>query len=651
MRIGANLRVRLLRAAAMAHDVAASVAAFWAGNTIFFGSSRIWAVPGIVDKTLAFGLVSLLCIYLARLNRGSWRYASVPDLLAIVKAATFAVVIFTIGNFMLSRAENISRIAMVVTWVFMIFGLGFTRLVFRAIRDNTRLLGLRPHSSWRKRVLLYPYSDTTEAYIRAVRRMQTPEIRVVGIVDPRFNYKGREIQGRPVVCTIGEMREFFNHRKRIKDHRIDELIVTDPAISGAEMTRLLEACNEVGIGIARLPNLLNPEENQGSNPLLPKPIRLDDLLGRPEIHIDTAKIAAMINDKSVLISGAGGSIGSELCRQIASFGPRRLILLELSEFNLYKIDYELREAFPELEIESHLADVRDRKRISLLFETTQPEVVFHAAALKHVPLVQANPVEAVKTNLLGTVNMAEASLSAGARVFIQISTDKAVNPTSVMGATKRAAEAYCQSLDMAGSKTRFGTVRFGNVLGSSGSVVPRFGEQIARGGPITVTHPDITRYFMTIPEAVRLVLQASSLGLRVDADRGQILVLDMGNPVKIVDLARRMVQLAGFKPDIDIRIKFTGLRPGEKLYEELMSEEEHVAQKRDEGFIHVSARVIDRSLLSRSIAEIAKACEAEDVEQTIKLLRHIVPSFNPRPPVQEKPHADPEGDAAVRLVD
>lgn len=619
----------------MIHDVVVSVAAFWAGNTIFFGSARIWAVPGILDKAAAFGILSLVCIYLARLNRGSWRYASVPDLVAIVKAATLAVVIFTIVNFMVSRAENISRIAMVVTWVFMIFGLGFTRLAFRAVRDNTRFLGLRPRSSQRKHVLLYPYSDTTEAYIRAVRRLQTSEIHVAGIVDSRFNYKGREIQGRPVVCTVSELREFFNRSNRIKGYRIDELVVTDPAISGARMTLLLEACNDVGIGIARLPNLLGPQEDQGSDPLLPKPIRLDDLLGRSEIHIDTARIAALINDKSVLISGAGGSIGSELCRQIASFGPRRIILVELSEYNLYKIDGELREVFPDLDVETHLADVRDRKRISLLFEAAQPDVVFHAAALKHVPLVQVNPIEAIKTNLLGTANMAEASLAANAKVFIQISTDKAVNPTSVMGATKRAAEAYCQSLDMAGGETRFGTVRFGNVLGSSGSVVPRFSEQIAKGGPITVTHPDITRYFMTIPEAVRLVLQASSLGLRVDAGRGQILVLDMGNPVKIVDLARRMIQLAGFKPGVDIGIRFTGLRPGEKLYEELMSEEEHAAGKHDEGFIHVSARVIDRSLLSRSIGEIAKACELQDEEQSMKLLRHIVPTFNSRPPDKE----------------
>ncbi|HEU4987083.1 MAG TPA: nucleoside-diphosphate sugar epimerase/dehydratase, partial [Rhizobiaceae bacterium] len=621
------LRVRLLRGAAVFHDLAASLAAFLAANFVVYGPSRFGAVPGFEEKTVAFVAISALCLFLARLNRGSWRYASIPDLTAIVKAATLAVVIFTIANFMLSRAENISRMALAVTWVFMVFGLGWTRLMFRFVRDNTRFLNFS-QADTRKLVLLYPYSDTTEAYIRAVRRLKTPEILVVGIIDPRENYKGREVQGRRVLGSLAELGEIVEHHRR-KGREIDELVVTEPDITGARMTAILEACNNVEIDISKLPNPLGLSNQRDTDILLPKPVKLEDLLGRSEIHIDTAQIAALINNKAVLISGAGGSIGSELCRQIASFGPCRLILAELSEFNLYRIEGELTEKYPDLEIQAHVVDVRDRNRVSSLFKTCKPDVVFHAAALKHVPIVEANPIEAVKTNLLGTVNMAESSLASGSTIFIQISTDKAVNPTNVMGATKRAAEAYCQALDLAGAKTRFGTVRFGNVLGSSGSVVPRFREQIARGGPVTVTHPDITRYFMTIPEAVRLVLQASSLGLRQNADRGKILVLDMGEPVKIIDLARRMIQLAGYKPDIDIPIEITGLRPGEKLYEELVADAEQTDARTEKGFIHASARVSDKLLLSRSVAEIAKACTAEDSEQVIQLLKHMVPTYKP----------------------
>ena len=342
---------------------------------------------------------------------------------------------------------------------------------------------------------------------------------------------------------------------------------------------------------------------------------------------DLESVAELINGKVVLATGAGGSIGSELCRQIAMFGPSLLAISDSSEFHLYLLDTELRERHPNLRIVTRIVDVRDNARVSKLFEEVRPAVVFHAAALKHVPLVESNPLEGIKTNLIGTRNVADATLRSEASTFVMISTDKAVNPTNIMGATKRAAEAYCQSLDVVSEKTRFKTVRFGNVLGSNGSVVPRFQEQIAAGGPVTVTHPNMVRFFMTIPEAVRLVLHASAHALRRQSDRGKIMVLDMGEPVRIADLAERMIQLAGFKPRTDIEIVFTGLRPGEKLYEELFDPSEVQDGRTDEGYVVASPRVIDKGLLHRTLSGIEVAAAKENSVRAVELLSHIVPEY------------------------
>ncbi|MBN9073576.1 MAG: polysaccharide biosynthesis protein [Rhizobiales bacterium] len=336
----------------------------------------------------------------------------------------------------------------------------------------------------------------------------------------------------------------------------------------------------------------------------------------------------MIGNKIILVTGAGGSIGSELCRQIAELGPRHLVITDHSEFLLYLLDTELREKYPHVNISTRIMSVRDNVRISAIFDEFRPDGVFHAAALKHVPLMEANPLEAIKTNLLGTRFLADAAVKHETANFVMISTDKAVNPTSVMGATKRAAEAYCQSLDVGPQKTRFKTVRFGNVLGSNGSVVPRFQEQIQSGGPITVTHPDIVRFFMTIPEAVRLVLNAAAHYTdSSEGARGKIMVLDMGEPVRIVDLAERMIQLAGLRPNIDVDIAFTGLRPGEKLYEELFDPSE--IQEKHPGSVYfiASPRIIDAGLLHKTLSALETAVARGDQARAIELLHHIVPEY------------------------
>jgi O-antigen biosynthesis protein WbqV len=361
---------------------------------------------------------------------------------------------------------------------------------------------------------------------------------------------------------------------------------------------------------------------------LVRPVAVEDLLGRPEIVLQQDKIAALVAGRRVIVTGAGGSIGSELVRQIAALQPRKLVLVDNGEFNLYTIDHEIRAQHPAIQVHTILADVRDRTRVDSIFITEQPDVVFHAAALKHVPLVEANIREAVLTNVQGSKNVADAARQVQAQALVMISSDKAINPTNIMGATKRIAEAYCQTLDlMPGTSTRFMTVRFGNVLGSSGSVVPLFQKQLERGGPLTVTHPDVTRYFMTVREAVALVLQASAHGLGSGSDRGKIFVLDMGQPVKIVDLARQMIRLAGFRPDEDIKIAFTGLRPGEKLYEELFGIEEMV-QAGVDGVLVAAPPVLDAATLAASIAMLTENAAANASDATLTAAIHaLVPEY------------------------
>jgi O-antigen biosynthesis protein WbqV len=405
---------------------------------------------------------------------------------------------------------------------------------------------------------------------------------------------------------------------------------------------IVELATAANLKVMRLPDQASATMLTSDQLLEPKEIELGDLLGRPEIETDMHGVASMINGRRVLVTGGGGSIGSELCRQIAMLGPKMLIITDNSEFLLYNLDTELRDRHPNLAIVTRILDVRDRGRVNQVFEDHRPEAVFHAAALKHVPLVEENPLEALKTNLLGTRNVADAALATNAASFVMISTDKAVNPTNVMGATKRSAESYCQALDVSSENTRFKTVRFGNVLGSNGSVVPRFKEQIAAGGPVTVTHPDIIRFFMTIPEAVRLVLNASSHALHRKAERGKIMVLDMGKPVRILHLAERMIQLAGFKPHTDIEIVFTGLRPGEKLYEELFDKSEVREETPHDGYFVASPRVIDRMLLNKSVAEVEAAVVREDTERALSILRHIVPEFTPRDGRDDLPGAGPK---------
>ena len=610
-----------------AYDLLAAACAFLAAYVTVYSYPQVLRVPSLDEKLLGFLAASVAAFIVFAPYRGSWRYASIPDMLAIIKGATTAVVIYMVGAFLLTRGENVPRFVPVLTLAYMVPLQAGARLLYRIAADHMRHRGrgiVRGESRDVPTVLLCGLSDKAESFIRATRRSRA--FSIVGIVDDSQINLGRTIQGVRVLGTLGDLDRVL--RKLAASGRpVGEMVVTEVSPSRQRLAHIVGRGNACAITVSRIPDLIEVSALSSDQLLQPKLIELGDLLDRPEVTADLEGVAKLVEGKVVLATGAAGSIGSELCRQIARLKPSRLVIVDNSEYMLYRCDTELRDAHPRLDLVSRLLDVRDTARVAGIFAEFSPDLVFHAAALKHVPLIEDNPLEAIKTNFLGTRNVADAALANRASTFVMISTDKAVNPTSIMGATKRAAEAYCQALDIQSRHTRFRTVRFGNVLGSNGSVVPRFQEQIAAGGPVTVTHPHIVRYFMTIPEAVRLVLHASAHALARRTPRGKIMVLDMGKPVRIVDMAERMIQLAGFKPHVDIKIAFTGLRPGEKLFEELLDSSEVPDGRTEEGYVIASPRIIDRQLLARTIGEIDLCAGREDQARAIELLSHVVPEY------------------------
>lgn len=626
-------RDRTLQLLGSIHDVIVASVAFYTAFLTYYGTATISSVPGLHDKATLFLVTAAVCFFAFSLNRGSWRYASIPELVAIIKASLVATLLFTAVLFLLSRGDNLPRSVPPLIFVFLVVGLSGPRLMYRLVKEQGYLpiltKGYKKNGQVRD-ILLFGYNPNAESFIRAVRRADNPSIRIQGIIDDK-SPKGLSIQG---VSVIGQRKSLPTIIEKFKRRGIEigELAISDHKLSGAAIGDLISLGNAAGIKITQIPDLADTS-NLDARSIEPNPINITNLLGRDEVHVDTKITAALLESKVVLITGAGGSIGSELSRQVASFSPRCLLLVDVSEHQLYLIDSDVREKFPDLEIVAKIADIRDRDRIDRLLNTYKPDVILHAAALKHVPLMETNVFESMKTNVLGAKNMADLAVVHGVRTFVMVSTDKAVNPTNIMGATKRAAEAYCQSLDMTGPITQFKTVRFGNVLGSSGSVVPKFEKQIAKGGPVTVTHPDIVRYFMTIPEAVRLILQASGHNSASNQDRGRILVLEMGNRVRITDLAVKMIELAGFKPHVDIAIEYTDLRPGEKLYEELFDPEEEVELVKKQGYMIAASRPLSKERIDQAILLMEAAFEKADQEMAIEALRNIVPEYSPQYPV------------------
>ncbi len=556
------------------------------------------------------------------LSQQYWRFSALEDLVGVVGSsivsATLFALVWTVADYPLPTPTFPIVHALTLATL-----LGAPRVVYRLAKARPRGVA----GSAVQTVLLVGAGEGADSFLRALAGERRAGLRVAGLLALGRNQTGRRMQGHAILGGMSELRRVL---ERLADQgRLpDALVVTEPRLSGSRMAYLLEEAQRQGIPVRQAPR---PTELREARGIELKPVALEDLLNRPQVRLDRAGMERLIRGRRVLVTGAGGTIGSELARQVAALAPAALTLLDNGEFALWQIDLELGESHPALARHPVIADVRDAARLGAAFAAARPELVFHAAALKHVPMVEANPGEGLLTNAEGTRVVVDAAAACGAAATVLVSTDKAVNPSSLMGASKRLAEMYCQSMDDR-ARDRGGmrcvTVRFGNVLGSTGSVVPLFRRQLARGGPLTVTHPDMQRYFMTVREAVGLVLQATLVGVEEGAPDGGIFVLDMGKPVKILDLARQMIRLAGLRPELDVPIHFTGLRPGEKLFEELFHGEEPPVPTGHPGLLMATPRTADVAAVRRAIAAVAAACRAGEVAVALAELGRTVPEFN-----------------------
>jgi len=551
--------------------------------------------------------VSLFWVF--GLYRGVWRFSSLPDLIRIGKAVLTGIFIIASTLFLYDRLHGVPR-SVVPLYVLILFSLlSIPRLIYRFWKEQTFAERIG------RRALIVGAGSAGEMLVRdLLANVDSDYIPVIFADDDHGKYK-REIRGIRVAGAVEQIPEL------VKQWNIETVLIAVPSASDSEMRRIVEICESCNVDFQTLPSVKELLSGAITKANL-RSVSIEDILGRAPVKLDWKGIKAQLHDKTILITGGGGSIGSELCKQLARAQPRKLIVFDQCEFNLYKIDADLSRLFPDLLHQAVLGDVADPIAVQQIIGGQRPEIVFHAAAYKHVPLLENQIREAVRNNLIGTKIVAEAAIAAGVARFVLISTDKAVNPSNVMGATKRAAEILCQNLNQTGN-TRFTTVRFGNVLDSAGSVVPLFREQIKAGGPITVTHPDITRYFMTIPEACQLIMQAETIG-----QGGEVFVLDMGEPVKITYLAEQMIRLSGKVPNKDIEIRIVGLRPGEKLYEELFHDQEQLLATGHEKLRLAKARLYDSVEWARQIENLQSVCQHYDNEQLLAGLKQLVPEFN-----------------------
>jgi FlaA1/EpsC-like NDP-sugar epimerase len=545
------------------------------------------------------------------LYRGMWVFASLPDLLRIGKAVSVGALVVMIGSVLLQPYPVIPRSVLLISPLFLFLIMGGSRALYRAAKEFYRYGGLVGQG---RPVLVIGAGSAAASLIRELKR--SGEWRLVGILDDDQTKYGRELYGCRVLGSIGDLQKVASGLK------VEHVIIAVPSAPVEAHRRIASLCVRAGVKAMVLPALTPLTQGQ---PFLSRvrQIDLEDLLGRESVMIDTAHVEDLLKSRVVMVTGAGGSIGSELCRQMLRFRPAQLIAYDVSEFAVYQLNEELRDKFPETAVIPVIGDVKDALLLDQVMARYTPHIVFHAAAYKHVPLMEEiNSWQAVRNNVLGTYRVARAAMRRDVAHFVLISTDKAVNPTNVMGATKRLAEMVCSALQQSSRRTRFETVRFGNVLGSAGSVIPKFQDQIARGGPLTVTHPEITRFFMTIPEASQLVLQASSMGRG-----GEIFILDMGKPVRIADLARDLIGLYGFNEE-QIRIVYTGLRPGEKLYEELLADDETTVRTPHPKLRIARAREVSGDLVDELLPWLQQRRVPTD-DEVRRDLRRWVPEYQP----------------------
>jgi len=556
-----------------------------------------------------FTMLTVLIFIPFKLYSSLWEFASVDELLHILLAAMavavlqFAAIVLNLVNLPLSFPMLNAMFLAVLTVLF--------RFSYRMARSIARR---RSRRGVQARTMLIGAGSAGMQTLREFETSENSKNHVVCIIDDDPQKTGRYLNN---VKIVGTRRDIA---KAAQDYRVEEIVFAIPAAPTQQRKQILKLCQETGCKLKILPGISQLANGEVKVQKI-RDVDVLDLLGRDSVQVDLSQIAEYLSGKTVLVTGGGGSIGSELCRQIAGHRPKRLVIFDIYENNAYDIQQELRRTHPGLELITLIGSVRDTERVNMLFETYRPEIVFHAAAHKHVPLMEDSPNEAIKNNVFGTYHVARAADRYGTKTFVLISTDKAVNPTNVMGASKRICEMIVQTMANR-SATKFVAVRFGNVLGSNGSVIPLFKRQIAEGGPVTVTHPDIIRYFMTIPEAVQLVLQAGAY-----ANRGEIFVLDMGEPVRIDDLARNLIRLSGFTPDEDIEIRYTGLRPGEKLFEEMLMDEEGLRETANK-LIHIGQPIrISEEHFLEQLAQLETACE-QNSPQIRALIARIVPTYH-----------------------
>jgi FlaA1/EpsC-like NDP-sugar epimerase len=571
---------------------------------------------------LLFLTVKLVVFGLFKQYRGWWRYVGLTDFIGIAAASLVSTAIimglwFTMVDIgALRRTWFVEYIKHADQGVFMadmfatILVLGGLRMAIRLYYEEFRTV----ESGRLKRFLIVGAGDAGEELLRAIHRMPVTQYQVIGFIDDDAAKQGINIHGIPVLGTVEQLP------KICKDRNIEEIAIAMPSASGAELRRVIQVCTGTKIRFRTVPSITDIASGKFTVSQI-RDVDINDLLGREAVQLDQDLIEAYVRDKTIVVTGAGGSIGSEMCKQVCNFNPKLLLLIEQAENPLFYVEQELRREFPDIGMKAIICDITDKMRVGEIFEQYKPEVVIHAAAHKHVPLMELNPGEAIKNNVVGTQVVADASDKWGTANFVMISTDKAVNPTSIMGSSKRIAEMYIQDLSRT-SKTQFVTVRFGNVLGSEGSVVPIFKKQIAEGGPLTVTHPDMKRYFMTIPEASQLVLQAATMG-----KGGEIFVLDMGEPVKIVDLARELITLSGFRPGEDIEMVFTGPRPGEKLFEELSIKGEDMQPTRHPKIGVWTNIPVDHDKVQAGINELVNSAKKQEYDEIIQKIKELVPEY------------------------